>query len=192
MDGVKSYIGNIFCIYIIMSVIRNVVSNEKYARYFKLFCGTVMIMVVAGPLINLISGEDFSQGGLLNYDCEISDDVYASILSAERGRNDEIINLYCDSVTQRVQSYIENTQYGLISCDVKLNLDEESENYGNILMLDIVLNKNTDMYNDTGAKIYDYSIVTLKNNVANFYNIPSANIYINIYDGQDNKEGTGN
>lgn len=52
-----------------------------------------------------------------------------------------------------MQSYIENTQYGLISCDVKLNLDEESENYGNILMLDIVLNKNTDMYNDTGAKI---------------------------------------
>ena len=46
------------------------------------------------------------------------------------------------------------------------------------------------MGNDSG--FYDYDVVTLKNYLANFYNIPRANIYINIYDGQDNKEGIEN
>ena len=43
-----------------------------------------------------------------------------------------------------------------------------------------------------GCLGYDYDVVTLKNYLANFYNIPRANIYINIYDGQDNKEGIEN
>ena len=61
----------------------------------------------------------------------------------------------------------------------------------NVFVNDVVLNN--DGLIGIVTKTYDYySIVTLKNNLANFYNIPSANIYINIYDGQDNKEGTGN
>lgn len=191
MDGIKSYIGNIFCIYIIMSVIENVISNEKYARYMKLFAGVVMIMVVAGPIISVLNRDSFSFDGSILSDCEISDDVYASILNAEKGRNDEIISLYCDSVDERVREYIEGTDYELESCNVRLDLDEKSKNYGKILLLDIGLIKDS-LNVGTGADFYDYSVVTLKNNLANFYNIPQANIYINIYDGQDNKEGIGN
>ena len=56
-------------------------------------------------------------------------------------------------------------------------------------MLDIALKKEDKLYMGNDSGFYDYDVVTLKNYLANFYNIPRANIYINIYDGQDNKEG---
>ena len=33
-------------------------------------------------------------------DFEISDEVYADILKAEKGRNEELINMYCSSVEE--------------------------------------------------------------------------------------------
>ena len=44
---------------------------------------------------------------------------------------------------------------------------------------------------DENDAFYDYNLVTLKNNLANFYNLPQSNIYINIYNRQDYKEGLG-
>ena len=125
-------------------------------------------------------------------DFEISDEVYADILKAEKGRNEELINMYCSSVEEQIQNYLSETGYQFISCDTKINLDEGSDEYGRIIMLDIALKKEDKLYMGNDSGFYDYDVVTLKNYLANFYNIPRANIYINIYDGQDNKEGIEN
>ena len=191
MEGIKQYIGNIFCIYIIMSVLESIISNEKYERYMKLLGGVVMIMVVVAPLAGMFSGNEIAFDSDIFSECELSDEVYAGILSAEKGRNDEIINLYCDTVRERAASCVEGTDYELISCEVRLNLDETSSDYGKILLVDIALLKKNGIYPGQNKDFYDFDIVALKNNLANFYNIPQANIYINIYDGQDNKEGIG-
>lgn len=191
MEGIKQYIGNIFCIYIIMSVLESIISNEKYERYMKLLGGVVMIMVVVAPLAGMFSGNEIAFDSDIFSECELSDEVYAGILSAEKGRNDEIINLYCDTVRERAASCIEGTDYELISCEVRLNLDETSSDYGKILLVDIALLKKSGIYPGQNKDFYDFDIVALKNNLANFYNIPQANIYINIYDGQDDKEGIG-
>ncbi len=191
MEGIKQYIGNIFCIYIIMSVLESIISNEKYERYMKLLGGVVMIMVVVAPLAGMFSGNEIAFDSDIFSECELSDEVYAGILSAEKGRNDEIINLYCDTVRERAASCVEGTDYELISCEVRLNLDETSSDYGKILLVDIALLKKNGIYPGQNKDFYDFDIVALKNNLANFYNIPQANIYINIYDGQDDKEGIG-
>ena len=191
MEGIKQYIGNIFCIYIIMSVLESIISNEKYERYMKLLGGVVMIMVVVAPLAGMFSGNEIAFDSYIFSECELSDEVYAGILSAEKGRNDEIINLYCDTVRERAASCVEGTDYELISCEVRLNLDETSSDYGKILLVDIALLKKSGIYPGQNKDFYDFDIVALKNNLANFYNIPQANIYINIYDGQDDKEGIG-
>lgn len=191
MEGIKQYIGNIFCIYIIMSVLESIISNEKYERYMKLLGGVVMIMVVVAPLAGMFSGNEIAFDSDIFSECELSDEVYAGILSAEKGRNDEIINLYCDTVRERAASCVDGTDYELISCEVRLNLDETSSDYGKILLVDIALLKKNGIYPGQNKDFYDFDIVALKNNLANFYNIPQANIYINIYDGQDDKEGIG-
>ena len=45
MEQLKDYIGNVFCVYVILSIIENIVSNEKYARYLRLFGGIVMVLL---------------------------------------------------------------------------------------------------------------------------------------------------
>lgn len=191
MEQLKDYIGNVFCVYVILSIIENIVSNEKYARYLRLFGGIVMVFIVIKPVLGLWgSGNDTIDIGY--FDFEISDEVYADILKAEKGRNEELINMYCSSVEEQIQNYLSETGYQFISCDTKINLDEGSDEYGRIIMLDIALKKEDKLYMGNDSGFYDYDVVTLKNYLANFYNIPRANIYINIYDGQDNKEGIEN
>lgn len=191
MEQLKDYIGNVFCVYVILSIIENIVSNEKYAKYLRLFGGIVMIFIVIKPVLGLWgSGNDTIDIGY--FDFEISDEVYADILKAEKGRNEELINMYCSSVEEQIQNYLSETGYQLISCDTKINLDEGSDEYGRIIMLDIALKKEDKLYMGNDSGFYDYDVVTLKNYLANFYNIPRANIYINIYDGQDNKGGIEN
>ena len=191
MEQLKDYIGNVFCVYVILSIIENIVSNEKYARYLRLFGGIVMVFIVIKPVLGLWgSGNDTIDIGY--FDFEISDEVYADILKAEKGRNEELINMYCSSVEEQIQNYLSETGYQFISCDTKINLDEGSDEYGRIIMLDIALKKEDKLYMGNDSGFYDYDVVTLKNYLANFYNIPRANIYNNIYDGQDNKEGIEN
>ena len=188
MEQLKDYIGNVFCVYVILSIIENIVSNEKYAKYLRLFGGIVMIFIVIKPVLGLWgSGNDTIDIGY--FDFEISDEVYADILKAEKGRNEELINMYCSSVEEQIQNYLSETGYQFISCDTKINLDEGSDEYGRIIMLDIALKKEDKLYMGNDSGFYDYDVVTLKNYLANYYNIPRANIYNNIYDGQDNKEG---
>ena len=57
MEQLKDYIGNVFCVYVILSIIENIVSNEKYAKYLRLFGGIVMIILglIMGGRINHIS-----------------------------------------------------------------------------------------------------------------------------------------
>ena len=59
MEQLKDYIGNVFCVYVILSIIENIVSNEKYARYLRLFGGIVMVFIVIKPVLGLWgSGND--------------------------------------------------------------------------------------------------------------------------------------
>ena len=159
MEQLKDYIGNVFCVYVILSIIENIVSNEKYAKYLRLFGGIVMIFIVIKPVLGLWgSGNDTIDIGY--FDFEISDEVYADILKAEKGRNEELINMYCSSVEEQIQNYLSETGYQLISCDTKINLDEGSDEYGRIIMLDIALKKEDKLYMGNDSGFYDYDVVT--------------------------------
>ena len=73
MEQLKDYIGNVFCVYVILSIIENIVSNEKYAKYLRLFGGIVMIFIVIKPVLGLWgSGNDTIDIGY--FDFEISDE----------------------------------------------------------------------------------------------------------------------
>lgn len=196
MDGIERYIGNVFSIYIIISIVENLVSNEKYVRYIKLFGGIIMVITVIKPVSSFFLGTDLEIDAGIFDGYELSDGIYADILSAEKGRNDEIIRMYTSSVLEQTDVYAADGGYELVDGSVELNLDEESEDYGAVELIRITLEKvhrddAVEIYTDENDAFYDYNLVTLKNNLANFYNLPQSNIYINIYNRQDYKEGLG-
>ena len=193
----SGYIGNIFSIYIVLSMVENLVSSEKYVRYIKLFGGIIMVIAVIKPVSAFFLGDNIEiDAGILD-GYELSDSVYADILNAEKGRNDEIVSMYTASVLERADMYAADGGYELVDGSVELNLDEDDEKYGAVELIRLTLKKEqqdggSGAYVDENDAFYDYNLVTLKNNLANFYNLPQSNIYINIYDGQDNKEGIEN
>ena len=192
----SGYIGNIFSIYIVLSMVENLVSSEKYVRYIKLFGGIIMVIAVIKPVSAFILGDNIGLDAGIFDGYELSDSVYADILNAEKGRNDEIISMYTASVLERADMYAAAGGYELVDGSVELNLDEDDEKYGAVELIRLTLKKEqqdggSGAYVDENDAFYDYNLVTLKNNLANFYNLPQSNIYINIYDRQDYKEGLG-
>lgn len=192
----SGYIGNIFSIYIVLSMVENLVSSEKYVRYIKLFGGIIMVIAVIKPVSAFFLGYNIGLDAGIFDGYELSDSVYADILNAEKGRNDEIISMYTASVLERADMYAAAGGYELVDGSVELNLDEDDEKYGAVELIRLTLKKEqqdggSGAYVDENDAFYDYNLVTLKNNLANFYNLPQSNIYINIYDRQDYKEGLG-
>ena len=192
----SGYIGNIFSIYIVLSMVENLVSSEKYVRYIKLFGGIIMVIAVIKPVSAFFLGDNIEiDAGILD-GYELSDSVYADILNAEKGRNDEIVSMYTASVLERADMYAADGGYELVDGSVELNLDEDDEKYGAVELIRLTLKKEqqdggSGAYVVENDAFYDYNLVTLKNNLANFYNLPQSNIYINIYNRQDYKEGLG-
>ncbi len=192
----SGYIGNIFSIYIVLSMVENLVSSEKYVRYIKLFGGIIMVIAVIKPVSAFFLGDNIGLDAGIFDGYELSDSVYADILNAEKGRNDEIISMYTASVLERADMYAAAGGYELVDGSVELNLDEDDEKYGAVELIRLTLKKEqqdggSGAYVDENDAFYDYNLVTLKNNLANFYNLPQSNIYINIYNRQDYKEGLG-
>lgn len=192
----SGYIGNIFSIYIVLSMVENLVSSEKYVRYIKLFGGIIMVIAVIKPVSAFFLGDNIGLDAGIFDGYEPSDSVYADILNAEKGRNDEIISMYTASVLERADMYAAAGGYELVDGSVELNIDEDDEKYGAVELIRLTLKKEqqdggSGAYVDENDAFYDYNLVTLKNNLANFYNLPQSNIYINIYDRQDYKEGLG-
>lgn len=192
----SGYIGNIFSIYIVLSMVENLVSSEKYVRYIKLFGGIIMVIAVIKPVSAFFLGDNIGLDAGIFDGYELSDSVYADILNAEKGRNDEIISMYTASVLERADMYAAAGGYELVDGSVELNLDEDDEKYGAVELIRLTLKKEqqdggSGAYVDENDAFYDYNLVTLKNNLANFYNLLQSNIYINIYDRQDYKEGLG-
>lgn len=192
----SGYIGNIFSIYIVLSMVENLVSSEKYVRYIKLFGGIIMVIAVIKPVSAFFLGDNIGLDAGIFDGYELSDSVYADILNAEKGRNDEIISMYTASVLERADMYATAGGYELVDGSVELNIDEDDEKYGAVELIRLTLKKEqqdggSGAYVDENDAFYDYNLVTLKNNLANFYNLPQSNIYINIYNRQDYKEGLG-
>lgn len=192
----SGYIGNIFSIYIVLSMVENLVSCEKYVRYIKLFGGIIMVIAVIKPVSAFFLGDNIGLDAGIFDGYELSDSVYADILNAEKGRNDEIISMYTASVLERADMYAAAGGYELVDGSVELNIDEDDEKYGAVELIRLTLKKEqqdggSGAYVDENDAFYDYNLVTLKNNLANFYNLPQSNIYINIYNRQDYKEGLG-
>lgn len=192
----SGYIGNIFSIYIVLSMVENLVSSEKYVRYIKLFGGIIMVIAVIKPVSAFFLGDNIGLDAGIFDGYELSDSVYADILNAEKGRNDEIVSMYTASVLERADMYAAAGGYELVDGSVELNLDEDDEKYGAVELIRLTLKKEqqdggSGAYVDENDAFYDYNLVTLKNNLANFYNLPQSNIYINIYNRQDYKEGLG-
>lgn len=195
MDGILGYVKNIFCLYLLISVFDNLIANEKYKKYIRLFTGLILLAVILSPVLSIMDIDGFIKGlaGVEN-DYAISADVQKSILAAEAEKNQEIINTYLSELAAQVNEITMEFDLEVLDYDIRINQDETDEDFGSIQIMQLVLGEYDDgkiaiqkveavnlgedsLYSDISE---EPGIVSIKNKLANFYNIPLSNIYISI------------
>lgn len=175
------YIKSVFCLYIVITIIENLISSKEFLRYFKLFSGILMIIVILRPVVAFFGDDSFDDVDI-EADYAVPERVRQSILAAEYGRNQEIAGVYAESVEEYIRLLAGDYNFTVENMKVDIDIDKDSENFGKIVRMKF------DIYHDTDDGLYDIGVVSIKNNLANFYNLPEANIYINTYSRQDKKE----
>lgn len=191
MEKLADYVRNIFCLYIVLTIVDNLITNEKYGRYIRLFCGIIMIIVVLRPAAALFGVENIKGGEGFFDEFSVSEDIRLSIMQAEKGQKEEIIQACYTAVNDKVREYAGEWGYELLDTQTEINLDEQSEDYGRIVLIRAQLAKRTgtDGFGAANGQpgndsFEGYDIISIKNNLANFYNIPLSNIYISVHSEQ--------
>lgn len=190
MDAIKHYIQSIFCLYIFMNILLQLVNNKKYESYIRIVSGMLMIMSALLPF-KAFETADFSKN-MLSFedaylfieqaDYQMNEDVYEMIIRAGNVNKNQVY----DQVEQEVSNIINERlkHYGAYCCDTEVQIDlwEESANFGKITKISTNICFEsadlTEKYDAEGQAQINYIVCDLKNFLGGFYNLPTENIYI--------------
>ena len=183
-------IRNVICFSLVSFVILELAPKEEYKKYFNLFAGMVLIIMVFVPLEQLFhmqKGVDgFSdvmkkllvQNEIKDYDRYFKD--------YDQRYLEEVAAGYRDEVIQNITAIIEEEQLVVNDIQIQLDMNTESENF---LQLQSVLAHVSAKYQEESLKIREIVLeksesaeslaeINIKNKISQFYNVKKDNINI--------------
>lgn len=193
MDYFVQWVKNIAIFYIISTLVQNLIPNDKYKRYIKLFLGIVMVILLVRPLGDLLGlGDNFE-----NILTDKNNQEMAAELKAELGLVDEersriIVGEYTDKICGVIEEYVTGLGAYYIDADVEIDTDSTSDTFGTINSITVNVSRGSSYQQDRipieeieiGAGGEDMNeellSVRIKNYLSDFYNLSKRNIYVNI------------
>ncbi|MGN0514243.1 MAG: stage III sporulation protein AF [Lachnospiraceae bacterium] len=168
-------------------VLQELTPKEEYKKYFNLFSGLVLILIIFRPLTDAFLKadgiDDMLKKNMLRMEVSDMDMVFADYDSS---RNEQIVSEYKNEIIKKIDEIISDEGLLADSIDVTLNMDAESEDFLKVLYINA---KVTNKYRDDSIKIKeivlarndnseDVNIINIKNKLSQFYNIETDNINI--------------
>jgi len=203
MNAISEYAKNIAIFLIFMAFIGIIIPSEKYKKYINLICGFILMILVLMPVLNLISGNELSINNL-QHQMEIN--LNRNIIQRELDNHDEaalslILEVYKSDLESQMKNLI--TARGFIPLEINFYIDTGRENFGTINHIsatvsqggaltqrDSIINieritigpqissRNRPSLGDTEQEDINPEIKSLKNFLADFYNLSVSNIHI--------------
>lgn len=192
MEYFVLWIKNIAVFYILATLIKNIVPDEKYGKYIKLFLGIIFIVLLLKPVARI--------GNLENlYEKLFSDCTYTAMSKELAGELDMvskeqqkiIISGYTGNIENEIKNYIADLGASCDECEVEIDANPDSKRYGMISTIKITAARGN-AYNyrgmNTGSMVIDsetngegsFLQVQIKNYLSDVYNMDRRNIYVNI------------
>lgn len=192
MDYFVQWIKNIAIFYVVATLLQNLIPNNKYKRYVKLFLGIVMVVLLVRPL-----GDIFGTGG--NYESILQDknnqemaaELKAELNLVDEERSNIIVGEYTKKICSDIEEYVTSIGAYYIDADVVIDTDGTSESFGNIKSITVNVSRGS-AYQKERISVDEIKIgdgedmneellsVTIKNYLSDFYNLSKRNIYVNI------------
>lgn len=140
MEGLYEWIRNITYYLIFMTVVTNLLPDKKYEKYFRLFAGMVLILLVLKPFTGSLRLDD----RLAYYFESISFQKEASELSAqltdmEGVRLKSMVSQYEEAVENDLRTMAESSGFVCRKAEAGIDGDEKKETFGHVVSVSLRL-----------------------------------------------------
>ena len=126
--------------YVIAYFLMNLVNNEKYRHYIKMFVGIVMIIMLISPVGKLLGFEDkFLRFFSVNNAGNMSDELREELKMAENDMKDAIVMEYSTQIEEDIRNKLLSMDAYLKDCRIKICTEEDKENFGQIIQVDLTV-----------------------------------------------------
>ncbi len=187
MEIILSIVKKVVVFCLISFIIMELAPKEEYKKYFNLFTGMVLILLMVSPLYQMFTGkypvtDEFQKYYLKNElkDMEICFEDYDNM------RIDAVTGEYRQKIVNHISDIVEKEQMVAEDIQVTLNTDVESEDFLKVMSISFKASKK---YREESLKIKEIvmeqqentesiSEITIKNEISQFYNVETDNINI--------------
>jgi stage III sporulation protein AF len=140
VDFLYDWVKNIAIFLLLVSIIRNLLPQNHYDKYVRLFTGLMTVLLVLQPLSGLLGIQE-------QVDTLFSLDIYsqemeavkADFLQAGEGFEDSLLEAYEAQMKQQVELLLKEEGLTAASILFYIGTDEAEETYGSITRMEIYL-----------------------------------------------------
>ena len=155
MEQVENWVRNIVCYLIFLTLICNLLPSGKYEKYVRLFGGMVLILVVIQPFTSSLQLDE----KIAYYFETFSFQEEMSGLKEELGEMDRqrvetITKEYEQAAASDVERMAKEAGFSPVSVEVDIDSDQESETFGMVVQVSLVVEGENGTGEDDGEETY--------------------------------------
>lgn len=189
ITGIYQWIKNIAFYMILITAVMNLIPNNNYKKYINLFTGIVMIILVISPISKLLGASTRLDSNFIKniYNQEIIN-LKVDAYQISDTSSSKLLEEYKNEISNQIEEIVNKEGYFVVKSKIVMNEDRESDNYGNLEGIEVVLStqekKNQKILVDKiqiGQKQFENpEEISVKNVIDDFYNVGLDNINVSI------------
>lgn len=187
MELILSIVKNVVVFSLVSFVILELSPKEEYKKYFNLFTGMMLILLLISPIFELFTGKVPVTDELRKYYLKNElKDMELCFGEYDQMRIDAVTAEYREQITEHIRNIVEERQMAVEDIRVTLNTDVESSDFLQVTGVSI---RGSKKYNEESVKIREIMMekqdsaesmteIEIKNAISQFYNVETDNINI--------------
>lgn len=155
MEQVENWVRNIVCYLIFLTLICNLLPSGKYEKYVRLFGGMVLILVVIQPFTSSLQLDEkiAYYFETFSFQEEMSG-LKEELGEMDRQRAETITKEYEQAAASDVERMAKEAGFSPVSVEVDIDSDQESETFGMVVQVSLVVEGENGTGEDDGEETY--------------------------------------
>lgn len=142
LEVINAAVKSIVIYLILVTVVMNLLGNSTYKKYVGIFTGMVLIILVITPVMTFLKADNKMNHYLdFHYRNEENKSLIHEMDVAKEQQVTEVIEEYKKTVEEEITSIIMQYDFHPVSIQTKIEEDIESNEFGQIRFLEIVLSR---------------------------------------------------
>lgn len=154
MEGVYSWVQNIVCYLIFVTIITSLLPAGKYEKYLRLFAGCILILLVLSPLTGSLRLEEKINAVFRSISFENeAGELQGQLDDMEEKRLNQLISRYEEEASGELTRLAAEEGFQAQSVSVSINADSKSRDFGKVKKIEMKLKNESE--NPGGGKTSD-------------------------------------